>query len=291
MRKYIAMTGAVAFLGLPWASLAAGDSCNAAHKEKTFSGNISYVDPTDKTVSVKGVFITRSFSLGNDCRVSLQDKPVASLAELRPGQKVDIRYENAEGVLIARNVAQRDLVITGHITSIDPASKTLMLKHGMFTRNFAIAPDCAVVMNDNRTAGLNNLQVGDFVHVIYEPAKGSHVATRIEQTSAVLIGTVSAIDSTTRSVKLKEAYGEKKFNLADHCAIVINGRPNGTLSDLRIGDRVSLSYENVNGVLVVNRLTPLTGALAAEPAAPAPAQTAQSGSQESRPLGYGYGSH
>ena len=158
----------------------------------------------DRTFSVKGLFFTRNFNTATDCKVSLQDKPVASLAELRPGQKVDVRYDENNGVLIARQIAQHDLIYTGHITAIDPAARTLTLKEGVTTHNLAVAPDCAVVMKDDKWAALSSLQVGDAVQVIYEPVKGLHMASRIEQKSEMFVGTIEAVDATTRSVKAKD---------------------------------------------------------------------------------------
>ena len=298
MRTYTVAAAAVTILSLAGASRTIGApspaaSCNAADNQKTFKGNVTAVDVPEKTVSVKGFFFTRTFNMANDSRVSLQDKPEASLAELRPGQRVDIRYENDNGVLIAKNIVQREFSYTGHITAIDPAARTLTLREGVTSRNLAIAPDCAVVMKDNKSAGLNSLQPGDAVRVIYTPMNGTRTATRIEQNSATFVGTVAAIDSTTRSVKIKDSHAERKFNLADNCPIVINGKMNGDLSDLRIGDRVSLSYDNEDGVLVANRLSPLTATSASQPSAPAPSQSSGTAGNppQSRPLGYGYGGY
>jgi len=286
MRTYIAARAAVAIMGLIWANPTLGDdSCNAAQKEKSFNGNVTAVDAPDKTLSVKGFFLTRHFTSAADCKVSLEDKAVASLAELRPGDRVAVRYQNAHGVLIARDIVQHDLIYTGHITAIDPAARTLTLKEGIITHNLAIAPDCAVVLKDDKWAALSSLQVGDAVQVIYEPVKGLRVASRIEQKSETFVGTIEAVDATTRSIKAKDLLSEKKFNLADDCPIVIHGKLNGSLSDLRIGDRVSFSYDNQDGVLVANRVSPMTGALAAAPAAPAPSQTANAGNG---PPHYGY---
>lgn len=257
----------MALLGLAWANTALGDdSCNAAQKEKSFKGNVVAVDAPDRTISVKGLFFTRNFNTATDCKVSFQDKPVASLAELRPGQKVDVRYDENNGVLIARQIAQHDLIFAGHITAIDLAARTLTLKEGMTTHNLTIAPDCAVVMKDDKWAALSSLQVGDAVQVIYEPVKGLHMASRIEQKSEMFVGTIEAVDATTRSVKAKDLLSEKKFNLADDCPIVIAGKPDGSLNDLRIGNRASISYDNQDGVLVANRISPMPASSGAETA-------------------------
>jgi cold shock CspA family protein len=280
MLTYTATTAAVALLSMAYVSPAlGGDSRTAAPKEKTFKGSVSAVDVPDKTLSVKGFFFTRNFHMGNDCKVSLEDRAVASLAELRPGQKVDVRYEDDNGVLIAMNIAQYNLAYTGRITAMDPVARTLTLKDDVMIHNLAIAPDCAVVLKGTQAGTWDNLQIGDPVTIIYEKVNDSHLARRIEQKSDTFTGTLEAIDATTRSVRVKATFTEKKFNLSDSCPIVINGKLNGSLSDLRIGQRVSLNYDDKQGVLVANRVSPMTSALVAQPAVPAPAQTAAAASQ------------
>ena len=229
---YTAAAAAAGFLSLASASPAFG-APSAAQSEKTFEGSVTAVDVPDNTLAVKGWFLTRNFNLGHDCKVTLQDKPIAALSDLRPGQQVDIRYQNDNGVLIATGIAQHDMVLTGHIASINPAARTLVLKHGVGNRDFAIAPDCAVVMRASKTTGLNNLQIGDAVNVVYEPVNGTKTAYRIEQNSATFAGTVETIDSSARLVKVRDAHNEKKFTLADNCPIVINNKLNDSMSSLQ----------------------------------------------------------
>jgi Cu/Ag efflux protein CusF len=155
-------------------------------------------------------------------------------------------------------------------------TRKLTLKENMSTRNLVVAPDCAVVMNNDKPGMLSDLQIGDAVQVVYEPVNGSHMASRIEQKSEMFVGTVEAVDATTRTVKAKDFLSEKRFNLADDCPVVVNGKPDGSLGDLRIGDRVTFNYENTDGVLVANRISPTPATI---PAAPAPAQTAKASGQ------------
>jgi len=280
MGIYTAATIAGALLGLGCASQALGDSyssdnttCNATHaqRNKIFKGSVTAVNTGDKTISVRGFLFPRHFDMASDCRVSLQDKAVASLADLRPGQQVDIRYEDDNGVLIAKGIAQHDLGMTGHIAAIDPATGTLLVRHGLMTREFTLAPNCALVIKDNKMPRLNNLQIGDAVYVVYEPANGAKVARRIVENSSTFMGTIAAIDPASRIVKVTDGHGEKMFSLADNCPIVINDKLGASLSSLQVGERVELKYDNADGVLVANRVSPLP---AAAPAAPAPAQTA-----------------
>jgi len=57
-------------------------------------------------------------------------------------------------------------------------------------------------------------------------------------------------------VKAKSLFAEKKFNLGDNCVIVANGRIDGRLNDLKPDDRLVFTYDEINGVNVVDRIAP-----------------------------------
>ena len=237
-----------------------GDEAAPVQRDKIFKGTVAAIDQKEKTVSARDFWGTRTFNVADNCKISLEDQPVASLAELRSGQKVEIGYENAHGVLVANRIAQHNQVFTGYISAIDPAKRTLAVKHGTFTRNFAVATDCAVVVKDDDTKTLDDLSVGHTVNVIYESANDSLLARRIEQKSPTFVGTIKAIDADTRTVKAKDLLAEKTFHLADGCQIVANGKLGGSLNDLHIGDRFAFTYEDADGVLVANRIGRQTSA-------------------------------
>jgi Cu/Ag efflux protein CusF len=278
IRTTTAMTATLALLGLgsvgpamgsPYPSAELGGSPNPAindqsapaTEEKAFEGDVTAVNQQDKTFSVKDLFFTRTFDMGNDCKISLQDKHGATtLAELHPGQDVVVHYEDYDGVMIARDVSQHDLTYTGHISAIDLGARKLTIKRGIVSHSFVLGPECAVTMQSSKSGTLNNLQIGDSVCVTYEPANGSHVARLIKEKGAEFVGTIDAVDTSHRIVEAKNADNngaEKKFNLADNCSIVINGKLNGSMNNLRVGERVSFSYDNEDGVYVASRVTPM----------------------------------
>ena len=96
--------------------------------------------------------------------------------------------------------------------------------------------------------------MGNHVTVTYETPNDTLTARQIAQTSAMFSGTLTAIDLGERTVKAKTLFDTKKFNLADNCAIVLDGKPDGQLSDLRPDEQLEFSYDDVNGVNVVNRI-------------------------------------
>jgi hypothetical protein len=110
------------------------------------------------------------------------------------------------------------------------------------------------VLRGGKSGTLADIAVGNHVTVTYETPNDKLTARQIAQTSALFTGSLTAIDLTEQTVKAKAMFGSKKFHLADSCAVVINGRPEGKLSDLKLGDKFAFSYDDVNGVNIVNRI-------------------------------------
>lgn len=245
---------AMALLILACVSGAPGDEIPPAQNVKTFDGKIASVNDKERVIAVKGLVFTRTFNGADNCKVTFELNPQGSWSDLHPGQRVRIRYEDVQGVLIARQIGQYNLVFKGYVTAIDPSKHTMTVKHGAYNRNFVLAYDCSIIIKDNKTGPLDHLKVGHTVNVIYEEESGSPMTRRIEQLTPTFVGTISAIDAGTKVVKARDFLDEKKFNLADDCKIVIGGKPDGDLSALRIGESVSFSYEDVNGVLVAGRI-------------------------------------
>jgi Cu/Ag efflux protein CusF len=251
-------------LGLAGAGLARGDDqlssakseteASKAEKLSSYAGSIETVDPPEKTIKVKSWLVSRTFNAGDSCKVSLEDKPQASLSDLGPGQKVKVYYRKIHGVPVAHEVIQENRSFKGHITALDPAKDTIAVKHGMFTRGFVLGEDSKVIVKNDKAGDLENLHIGDTVTVIYRSDNDPLMAHRVEQKNPTFTGTIRAIDARTRTVTARSIMGEKKFHLANGCKIVVNGKTDAGLSDLRIGDRMSVSYEDADGVLVANRI-------------------------------------
>ena len=224
--------------------------------EKSYTGTVAAVDPKENTLEVKGFMLSKKFNLGSACAYTLLDKGTGTAGDLRPGEKVTVSYLEAQGVLIAARVEQQPMRYEGMVKAIDPASHTLTLRVGGTDRKFQLANDCKIRLRDDKSGALADIQPGNHVTVTYETPGKTLEAREIAQTSLAFTGTLTAIDLGERTLKVKAAFDAKKFNLADHCAIVINGKPDGQLGDLKPNDRLVLSYDEINGVNVVNRIAP-----------------------------------
>lgn len=131
---------------------------------------------------------------------------------------------------------------------------------------FHIANDCKVMLPNGHDGTLTDVQPGDRISVIYELPDGAAVAFRIRDRSSTFTGTVDAIDLSASTLKTKEMFGQKGFDLTDHCQILLdNGKP-GHLKDLTLGQRYKFTFEDVNGVNVLDRIAPVQEAEAPETA-------------------------
>ena len=243
-----ALTAATAF------QASADQPATAARPENHYTGKVVAVNAADHTLTAKGFVFSKKFNLGSGCTYALLDKNPGTAADLRPGEKVTVSYQDAQGVLVADRVQQQPMRMDGMVRSIDPIAHTMTLQvHGM-DRKMRIANGCMVELRDNNSGALNNIQTGNHVTVTYETPDGKLTARQISQTSALFTGTLTAIDLQERTVKASSFMDTKKFNLADNCTIVINGKPDGKLSELRPDEKLDFSYDPVNGVNVVNRI-------------------------------------
>ena len=64
-------------------------------------------------------------------------------------------------------------------------------------------------------------------------------------------GTIVSVDQKEHMLEAKSfPFSNKKFNLGDACTYTIAGQDSGTAGDLRLGQKVAVSYQDAHGVLV-----------------------------------------
>jgi Cu/Ag efflux protein CusF len=232
----------------------AEDQAATAKQDETYTGTVVSVELKERALAVKGVFRSKTFNLGDNCAFAFVEKGAGTASDLRPGQKVKVSYQDAKGVLVASHVEQQPLRHEGTVKTIDREKHTVTLHHRGMSKTFRMEDNCEVVLRNGKSGSLADIQPGHWVTVTYETPEGGATARQIAQTSATFAGSLTAIDLNDRTVKAKQAFGTKKFNLADNCTIIVNGKMDGKLRDLKPGDNLAFSYDVVNGVNVANRI-------------------------------------
>jgi hypothetical protein len=249
-----AVACATALTTLAALSTSADQATMTAHSEKSYTGTIASVDAAGKVMDVKGPLFHKKFNLGDTCTYMFPGKINGTATDLRPGQRVKVAYENAQGVLIADDITQKLMHYEGVVQSLDPQRHLLIVRHRMADKTFQIAGDCFVALHDDKPGTLANVRTGEHVTVTYETPAGTATARQIGQTSLTFTGELTAVDLSDRTLKAKALLSTRKFDLAEGCSIVVNGKPSGHLRDLKPGDRLTISYDDINGVCVANRI-------------------------------------
>src|SRR5690349_14814366 len=139
-------------------SVRADEQAAMKQKEKSYSGIIDRVDAKEKTVKLKGMLFTRTFNIADNCEFSLGDKKDATLDNLRAGQKVDVQYKDASGVLVANRFTQEELSYSGTVQAIDRNAHTLKLSHSGLHKTFELPGDCRVILRDDRSGSLEDVK-------------------------------------------------------------------------------------------------------------------------------------
>ncbi|HKW29936.1 MAG TPA: hypothetical protein VJT54_11405 [Verrucomicrobiae bacterium] len=238
----------------------ASANATTAKPDKTYTGTIVSVDSKEHMLDVKSFpFSNKKFNLGDTCTYTIVGQDTGAIGDLRPGQKVTVGYQDAHGVLVADRVTQQPMRDEGMVKAINPTTQTLTLHVGVMDKTFQLPTDCEVTLRGDKSGTVADIQAGNHVLITYEVPNGKPTARQIAQTSAMFTGDLTAIDLDQKTIKAKAMFATKKFNLGDDCAVVINGKPNGKLTDLRPGESLTFSYDNINGVNVVNRIAPANG--------------------------------
>ena len=255
----------VSFLTIAGAFTSAADDAETnAIPHKPYTGAIVSVDTKEHTLVLEGFFTSKTFNLGGNCAYTFVDKGTGAIGDLHPGQRVEVVYQEAHNVLVADRVTQEPMCYEGTVKACDPAQRTITLHMHGRDKTFAIAGDCKVVLRGDKPGSLADVQAGNYVTVTYETPNDKPNVRKIAQTSETYTGSLIAIDLDTKSVKAKSMFDTKKFNLGDNCAIVIDGKINGRLADLKPNDKLVFSYDEINGVNVANRIALLGRPQAAE---------------------------
>jgi Cu/Ag efflux protein CusF len=233
---------------------------NTVGPEKNYTGMVANVDLKENTLEAKGVLFNKKFNLATGCSYSFWGGQNGNESGLHPGQKVTVWYQNTDGVLVADRIEQQPMRLEGRVKSVDAASHTVTVhEEGLgLNKEFRFAAGCRVMLRDDRFGTLSDIQPVNYVALVYETPSGLPSVQQISQTSEKFTGTLTAVDIEERTVKARSLFAGKKFNLGDDCVIIVNGRTNGRLNNLKPDDKLVFTYDEINGVNVVNHIAPAT---------------------------------
>jgi Cu/Ag efflux protein CusF len=283
MSKYVmrsAMVVSLAAVVLAFALSARAQQPQVAQKHAPSNlamrreGTIESIDTAAGTVTIKlSTGETMTVTCDANCRFSIQGRAgvvigPAGLKDLKVGDETVVLYSEKDGKPVALvfnhhpPVAKRPLPAGatrgagGTIESIDAAAGTVTIKLGI---NYG-GPGTITVTCDAGPAALKDLKIGDNAFLVYTEKDGKPVCHSVRTWPAPhqsLLGTITSIDAATGSVTIKEPEGwTATFTCAADCSFETNGGANkhATLSDLKVGDKVSAVCTKENGKVACHDL-------------------------------------
>ena len=75
-------------------------------KRKTYKGTIDSIDSTAKIVTVKKETTSKTFKIADDAKFATSDKKDATLADLKQGDLVNVRFSEEGDTAVAHRIAQ-----------------------------------------------------------------------------------------------------------------------------------------------------------------------------------------
>ena len=152
----------------------AGDQTASMNNEQRCNGTLTAVNAQDNTMTVRPLWFNKTFHIGQNCAVSALDKSTAAVSDLRPGEKVEIRYQDVQGVLVANRITERALRYDGTVQEVNQKNGTVtMAEAPLYTpfhapQVFHTADNCGIILPDGQSGVLGQLKSGDRITVIYE---------------------------------------------------------------------------------------------------------------------------
>jgi hypothetical protein len=70
------------------------------------TGTVMQVDPQGRSLTVQGLVMNKTFDIADNAEISTTENPQADLTDLRPGQSVDVTYEQHHTTTIAHSIRQ-----------------------------------------------------------------------------------------------------------------------------------------------------------------------------------------
>lgn len=164
---------------------------------------------------------------------------VKELSDLLDGEdKFDMIYSTGTNEIMELNVSDE---YEGTIDSIDTANQllTIINKDG-YELTFPLQTTTSYEIAGSRTSKLQNFTVGDVVTIDLNSNQSAAGAVKKQETKEY---TVVSVNTSTRKVKLKDKLQqEEELTLPSTTTILASDKLNPTISDLKVGRTVIVSY-------------------------------------------------
>ncbi|HXC98150.1 MAG TPA: hypothetical protein VN048_02330 [Verrucomicrobiae bacterium] len=152
-----------------------------------FTGEVVAVDGKNRTLTVRHRGGLKSFSLADNCGVTLNAKASGALDAVKPGCHVTVIYETPGGRWVARWIEEPSQQFTGTLGMVNLEDRTITAgKPLLGEKKFHVGDDCAIVINGKVVgpAHLKDLHPGMSCELSYDSVDGVNIVNRIAPVTA-----------------------------------------------------------------------------------------------------------
>jgi len=146
----------------------------------------------------------------------------------------------------------REKSYSGNLVSVDPANKVIKVQKYLFHKSFVLGDNCAFALGDKSSASLGDFRPGQQVNVSYVDAHGVLVADRVAQEEMLFYGQVREMNTGT--ITVRNVGGTKTFAIPANCNVLLQRNARGRLTDVKLGDQVTIVYEVPSGQLMARKI-------------------------------------
>ncbi len=154
-------------------------------KPLRYAGRVRSVDGKAGTVTMEQTPLrqpfeaAKTFRLAESCKVALADGGHGALADLQPGDRLDIIYELPGGAPVAYQIRDQSSTFTGTLDAIDLSDRSVKAKATLGKREFSLADKCQIRLPDRPRGSMNDLTVGQRYRFTYQVINGVNIVERI----------------------------------------------------------------------------------------------------------------
>jgi Cu/Ag efflux protein CusF len=147
-----------------------------------YMGEVSAIDGKNHTLTVRHKGGLKSFSIADNCGVTLNAKTSGKLDDIKLGAHVTVIYETPGGRWTARWIEEPSQHFTGTLGAVNLTDRTLTASKPLLgDKKFHVGDDCAIVIN-GKIAGpshLKDLCPGESCELSFDTVDGVNILNRI----------------------------------------------------------------------------------------------------------------
>ncbi len=152
--------------------------------------------------------------------------------------------------------ARHEKTYTGTILSVDRTGQAIEVRDvlGLFHKRFKLGDNCTYTLTEKSAGTEADLRAGQKVRIGYQNAYGVSVADHILQEPMRFEGIVQSIDPQQHTLVVRHRMLDKVFTTPGETAVLLQGDKPGTLANVQVGERVTVTYEAPPGCLTARQI-------------------------------------